>query len=506
MDPKRQTMRRLDSDPNLVATASQKPTRPSMRGPRETLPQLQLQLKKVADRKSKRLPKDTDLAKAEASLIEQFQIAIDELTRKRIETINYFQKVHEGKILWMNVVQIVYHDYGMLYSNEKHRERAKNFFFLGLSMGVLLSLPDGQQFVRAVAQLIEEYRYHISNPAFKGIVSLTKSNKGVAQNMPSEEDAPVTSEIVFAGNTPQYKYLITTEMNIQVDYYEVMMCLCTTLKQAYEKFKHPNCVSLVLMDAVVKIDTRLMNLVFEFVVHDLSKISKLICKHMVTAFKPRRRVGQPESESSSEDDDPFVLGGPNSGQADADDDDDADDDADDDHEERDMEMAETASVTAGVEDSREPPEVLVARLQELQQALEVSRDTFHRLDDQCTTTARALQELSLRLSSQSKVAAMLEEQKNLHEAYQRDLADSGPDAIVRVRDNFAFLERRSREASAERDRLSAEVASLAEESRALNTQRNTQKPEMMVLMKKVDKVEMQLRRSKETYVNTAGND
>jgi len=46
----------------------------------------------------------------------------------------------------------------------------QQWFYVGVSIAPLLQLDSGWQFIRACAQLMEEYEYHFANVAVQGMV------------------------------------------------------------------------------------------------------------------------------------------------------------------------------------------------------------------------------------------------------------------------------------------------------------------------------------------------
>ncbi|KJE89343.1 hypothetical protein CAOG_00835 [Capsaspora owczarzaki ATCC 30864] len=490
---------------------------------RDTVQQLHTQLKRLNDRRNKKQTRDndTEFLKAQSHLSDQLAGYIEELAKRRIENLAYLHKAHEGKVLWFNVVHVMRPDLAVLYANEKHRDRAKSFFHLGLSLGVVLQLPNGQQFVRAVAQLFEEFRYQLGNPAFKGIVSLTKRDKGGMGMF--DEDSPVSPEIQFAGNVPQFTYLLTPMMNMHVDYYEVVMCLISSLMKAYEKFLHPSCQSLVLLEAIMRIDARITSYVLDLLIGDMQKISQTVLKRTVMAFKPRKQ-GEGEQDSEEEGEDQFdesqfdsstnpsnANGG---GDGDGGDADDLDEDDDDDEG---TSMSRRGSARRGgatrslLVDSEvdisdlngnASPAVLQERLVEQTAILERLREEFNRLDEECNQATKDVTTLSYEVSAQSKIVTMLEEQKKLLEitalapSVLGQLSQEDKDV---VHESVAILQRQLTNAITEHKQLAAELAKQTQDARTRIQKRNAARPGVVTQTKRVESLEHQVAKATELY-------
>ena len=95
---------------------------------------------------------------------------IEYMINKRVKNLDYLKRVHEGHVFWLNVVKINSSDIERYYHPQTLQKRVQQWFYLGVSIAPLLQLENGWSFVRACAQLMEEYEYHFANVAVQGMV------------------------------------------------------------------------------------------------------------------------------------------------------------------------------------------------------------------------------------------------------------------------------------------------------------------------------------------------
>ena len=93
---------------------------------------------------------------------------IQEVSNKRIATLNYLRKTHEGRIHWFNTVHFSKADISSIPAYAPHRlsRRATSCFVLGLSIPGILEMhtqPHPQSSVSAVASVAQEYLKALNN-------------------------------------------------------------------------------------------------------------------------------------------------------------------------------------------------------------------------------------------------------------------------------------------------------------------------------------------------------
>ncbi|KAI5845028.1 hypothetical protein DFP73DRAFT_526495 [Morchella snyderi] len=93
---------------------------------------------------------------------------LHELATKRIATLDYLRRAHEGRVYWFNTMlftkadlqRTVYHDH------KKLTRRANNYFILGNSLPAILDLGTSSplDYLKAFNHLLQEYETHIALP------------------------------------------------------------------------------------------------------------------------------------------------------------------------------------------------------------------------------------------------------------------------------------------------------------------------------------------------------
>ncbi|RUS32148.1 hypothetical protein BC938DRAFT_476167 [Jimgerdemannia flammicorona] len=88
---------------------------------------------------------------------------LTELVHKRIATINYLRRAHEGSTHWFNTVLLGREDLTKMYQNAKMRKRTHNFYILGTSLAPILDVSNPPDYVKALSLLLQEFEYHTSD-------------------------------------------------------------------------------------------------------------------------------------------------------------------------------------------------------------------------------------------------------------------------------------------------------------------------------------------------------
>jgi len=121
--------------------------------------------------------------------------ALEEIVKRRTKTLDYLQRVYSGQARFLNVVQITEKDVDATFPSDRSPDIAKRYtrfslvllnsiirverwFTLGISLGGLIQSANGAAFVRALAQLLEEFDYYYGHAASKGIVRFLFDYRG----------------------------------------------------------------------------------------------------------------------------------------------------------------------------------------------------------------------------------------------------------------------------------------------------------------------------------------
>ena len=144
----------------------------------------------------------------------------------------------------MNTTLFTSDDVEKYVSNVVPRQRTQSFFKFCLSLGRILHLPKGLPLVRAFSQLMEEWEYFFSSTAMQGVKYVMARNSAAPfpQTQIKEGNAELSRPSVFKfNNSVVYEYLDTTNVSVDLDYIEVLLALCDTLYEVYDKLFHEDC-------------------------------------------------------------------------------------------------------------------------------------------------------------------------------------------------------------------------------------------------------------------------
>lgn len=262
---------------------------------------------------------------------------IQEIANKRISTLDYLRKAHEGRVYWFNTLLFDKPDLARMpyFDSRKLARRATNYLLLGLSLPTVIDLNSSNalEFLRSLNTLLTEFdsfqQIHNENgvnasslsrarlpqmfrrPGYKGrrtsgagdlgILPENERNGSIAG--PSAMNQTPTSMISFGlggeGNDllpgEEYTHLLTPSLPFDPDFFETFATLCDVLIDCY---------------------TRLMNLIpnarectppiAELFTKADSKVRKIIIHGVVKEFEDSSRVGLKQEVGSVSK---IVLGG-----------------------------------------------------------------------------------------------------------------------------------------------------------------------------------------------------
>jgi len=254
---------------------------------------------------------------------------MEKLINERIDKLQYLIKIHKGNAYWMSILRLDPTTIKNFYHPNDLQKRSEQFFFLGLSLGALLSLEGGPSFSNAVTQCLDEFSYHYSSIANQGFKLLKKFTSGSQSTIhggdasgklkkrskssispntllpkdsnqafePSNHSDLMTSteptldplmhpriqnELYLYREQPKhrigsiqashYVYFQTPSVPCQLDYCQVFISLCDVLILCYTKMLDSS------NEDLVNIDQALQSSVFEPVSDDLTTIATTLSK------------------------------------------------------------------------------------------------------------------------------------------------------------------------------------------------------------------------------------
>ncbi len=223
----------------------------------------------VSDDKDKRLAEERDkrLAeeRAQAALKLQRKQRLEAMVQKRKTNLAYLkvgcynscyysqwrlncnsQKVHEGGCYWLNIVLFTSADIKQYIDVQITKQRTESYFYLGLSVSKILSLPAGISTVRAFSQLVEEWEYYHNGNTLQSVkYVMAKNSSCMYPQVTPLEGGGMTDlqrpSVYKFNQTIVYEYLHIMHIPYQLDHVEVLIGLCDALSKLYDKILHEEC-------------------------------------------------------------------------------------------------------------------------------------------------------------------------------------------------------------------------------------------------------------------------
>ncbi|KAK9328990.1 hypothetical protein V1520DRAFT_344530 [Lipomyces starkeyi] len=144
--------------------------------------------------------------------------SILEMSLKRISTLQLIKETCENEVYFLNVMLLTNKDVRAIFDKRRYAKRAANFYILGLSLSNLLEWSDGPEYMKAFDALLHEYEIYVESldhRQSKGLLFWPSKSRN-------------QSEV-------EHVYLKTPFIPFELDYSEVVIILCETLVQVYNK-------------------------------------------------------------------------------------------------------------------------------------------------------------------------------------------------------------------------------------------------------------------------------
>ncbi|KAF7539727.1 hypothetical protein G7Z17_g12378 [Cylindrodendrum hubeiense] len=204
---------------------------------------------------------------SEAGLAHQ---QITEVANKRISTLEYLRKAHEGRIYWFNTYLFDKPDFNRMpyFDSRKIGRKATNHLLLGLSLPTIVDLYSSTpiEFLRSLNSLLSEFdsfqQIHGESSTAASLTrarlpSMFRRQGGKSRRSTSAADmhpmldesapmpaagAPTPSVMNFAASETdllpgeEYTYLLTPSLPFDPDYFETFATLCDVLIDCYTRF------------------------------------------------------------------------------------------------------------------------------------------------------------------------------------------------------------------------------------------------------------------------------
>ncbi|KXJ87606.1 hypothetical protein Micbo1qcDRAFT_167140 [Microdochium bolleyi] len=256
---------------------------------------------------------------------------IFEMSNKRISTLEYLRKSHEGRLFWFNTLMFDKPDLARMpyYDSRKLARRAMNYLLLGLSLPIVIDLSSSTalEFLRSLNTLLSEFESYQQIHTENGINSSSFSRGRLPQMFRrgpggkgrrtsaagdlgymadggasgggmggatngSAVNAP-TSVINFGlggeGNDllpgEEYTHLLTPNLPFEPDFFETFATLCDVLIDCYTRLMslvpNPKDCTPAVAELFAKADSRVRKIIVQGVVKEFETTSRAMLKQEV---------------------------------------------------------------------------------------------------------------------------------------------------------------------------------------------------------------------------------
>ncbi|KAF4636230.1 hypothetical protein G7Y89_g1841 [Cudoniella acicularis] len=250
---------------------------------------------------------------------------IQETSSKRISTLDYLRKAHEGRVYWFNTLLFNKPDLQRMpyFDSRKLARRATNYLLLGLSLPTILDLNSSNslEFLKTLNALLAEFEsYQQIHPA-DGSSSLSRGRfpqmfkratgtggKGRRTSSAAEIGLPMGNDSsdaksmggggsgggsatpVPVGDTDllpgeEYTYLLTPSLPFDPDFYETFATLCDVLIDCYTKLmslvSSPRECNPTMAEMFTKADARVRKIIVQGIVKEFEDSSRIGVKSEV---------------------------------------------------------------------------------------------------------------------------------------------------------------------------------------------------------------------------------
>lgn len=247
---------------------------------------------------------------------------IHDMAAKRISTLGYLRKAHEGRIYWFNTVHFSRTDISRLpyFEPRKLARRAINYLLLGLSLPPILDVSTTPvEFLRALNTLLIEFEafQQVHPPDGTSSSTLTRARipqmfkraahagtkarrtssateiglpiqssdpsdlKSMANNSASAAAATVSFPHTEASELlpgEEYTYLLTPLLPFEPDYFETFVTLCDILIDCYTRLVSlvftPSVCTVALGEMFSKADAKIRKIMVAGIIREFEDASR----------------------------------------------------------------------------------------------------------------------------------------------------------------------------------------------------------------------------------------
>ncbi|CAG7558868.1 unnamed protein product [Fusarium equiseti] len=247
---------------------------------------------------------------------------VTELANKRIATLEYLRKAHEGRVYWFKTYLFEKPDLARMPSLDPRKlgRKATNLLLLGLSLPTIVDLYSSTsiEFLRSLNSLLSEFdsfqQLHGDSSTAASLTrarlpSMFRRPGGKSRRSTSAADMhPIVDDMApmpaAGGPTPavmnfaasetdllpgeEYTYLLTPSLPFDPDYFETFATLCDVMIDAYTRFlalvPSPKDCSAPVAELFTKADSRVRKIIVQGLVRDFEEHSRSHVKTEVASI------------------------------------------------------------------------------------------------------------------------------------------------------------------------------------------------------------------------------
>ncbi|KAG2176260.1 hypothetical protein INT43_005494 [Umbelopsis isabellina] len=204
---------------------------------------------------------------------------LSELVYKRIATINYLRRTHEGTTHWFNTVLLSREDLTSMYPNNKMSGRTSKFFTLGVSLGPILDVTNQVDYVKALHLLLHEFECHNNDHQKPKMKNIFRKTRG-------KDDHSYVDD-------GEYTHLLTPNMPFELDYIQTCFTLFDLLGEAYHKLLvgTESLCTQAFCEQVLKCDAKLKKIV-SMITKELDTLARNAIKEELKLIDPLSSLGK----------------------------------------------------------------------------------------------------------------------------------------------------------------------------------------------------------------------
>ncbi|KAL2786223.1 hypothetical protein BJX66DRAFT_313214 [Aspergillus keveii] len=250
---------------------------------------------------------------------------IQDMATKRISTLDYLRKAHEGRIYWFNTVHYTRADISRIpyFDSRKLSRRAINYLLLGLSIPPIIdvSLTPGEYLRTLNALLLEFEAFQQVHPpegsssstlararipqmfkrATHGGTKARRASSATEIGLPMQHSDPSDLKHMAGGAASsvsaaaasvsiphseasellpgeEYSYLLTPSLPFEPDYFETFVTLCDILIDCYTRLvaliSTPSVCTVSLGELFTKADAKLRKIIVAGIVREFEDASR----------------------------------------------------------------------------------------------------------------------------------------------------------------------------------------------------------------------------------------